>query len=65
MSSEPARTTKEQQPAGTTADTARSGPIEGQLNQRERELLTRAILEAEKKPRVAIEVGTWLGGGST
>jgi len=39
--------------------------IEGQLNARERELLTSAILKAEKKPRVAVEVGTWLGGGST
>lgn len=40
-------------------------PIEGQLNPRERELLTNAILQAAKKPQVAIEVGTWLGGGST
>jgi hypothetical protein len=39
--------------------------IEGQLNTAERELLMRAIKEAPVKPRVAIEVGTWLGGGST
>jgi hypothetical protein len=39
--------------------------IEGQLNTAERELLMRAIKEAPKKPQVAIEVGTWLGGGST
>jgi predicted O-methyltransferase YrrM len=47
------------------AGTAESQHIEGQLNARERELLTNAILNAAKKPRVAIEVGTWLGGGST
>jgi len=28
-------------------------------------LLTEAILKAAHKPRVALEVGTWLGGGST
>jgi predicted O-methyltransferase YrrM len=40
-------------------------PVEGQLNTQERELLTRAILEAPQHPQVAVEVGTWLGGGST
>jgi predicted O-methyltransferase YrrM len=40
-------------------------PIEGQLNPRERELLTNAILEARAPVKVAVEVGTWLGGGST
>jgi len=40
-------------------------PIEGQLNSKERELLTNAILQAPKPPKVAVEVGTWLGGGST
>lgn len=48
---------------------AAAGPapatIEGQLNPRERELLSNAILRADRKPRLAIEVGTWLGGGST
>lgn len=39
--------------------------IEGQLNATERRLLTEAILQASPKPRVAVEVGTWLGGGST
>lgn len=39
--------------------------IEGQLSAGERELLTRAITEASKPPQVVIEVGTWLGGGST
>jgi predicted O-methyltransferase YrrM len=39
--------------------------IEGQLNAAERELLTRTIRNAPKKPEVALEVGTWLGGGST
>jgi predicted O-methyltransferase YrrM len=48
-----------------TADPNRSEPIEGQLSARERELLTQAILGAPRPPRVALEVGTWLGGGST
>ncbi|MGO8926066.1 MAG: class I SAM-dependent methyltransferase [Limisphaerales bacterium] len=39
--------------------------IEGQLNETERRLITEAITKAAKKPLVAIEVGTWLGGGST
>lgn len=39
--------------------------IEGQLNPRERSFITNAILNAPVKPRVALEVGTWLGGGST
>jgi len=39
--------------------------IEGQLNAGERDFITRAILNATVKPRIAIEVGTWLGGGST
>lgn len=39
--------------------------IEGQLNETERGLITGAITGALTKPLVAIEVGTWLGGGST
>jgi predicted O-methyltransferase YrrM len=39
--------------------------IEGQLNAGERGFITNAILSAPKKPQVALEVGTWLGGGST
>jgi len=39
--------------------------IEGQLNATERRLITEAITGAAKKPLVAVEVGTWLGGGST
>ncbi len=39
--------------------------IEGQLNADERGFITGAILKAPKKPQVALEVGTWLGGGST
>jgi predicted O-methyltransferase YrrM len=39
--------------------------IEGQINAAERQLLTDSILKASKKPQVVIEVGTWLGGGST
>ena len=48
-----------------TIKSNQSQVIEGQLNQRERELLTEAILRAPKPPQVALEVGTWLGGGST
>lgn len=39
--------------------------IEGQLNVAERQLLTAAVLHATRKPQVVLEVGTWLGGGST
>jgi hypothetical protein len=39
--------------------------IQGQLNQAERQTLTNAVLRAPKKPRIVLEVGTWLGGGST
>jgi len=39
--------------------------IEGQLNATERRLLTEAITTSAVKPQVVIEVGTWLGGGST
>ncbi len=39
--------------------------IEGQLNATERRLITEAITGAAKRPEIAIEVGTWLGGGST
>jgi len=46
--------------AATTKDI-----IEGQLNAGERTFITNAILNAPAKPQVALEVGTWLGGGST
>jgi predicted O-methyltransferase YrrM len=39
--------------------------IAGQLNDEERRVLTDVILDAPKKPVVVLEVGTWLGGGST
>jgi len=39
--------------------------IQGQLNEAERRLLTEAITQAKTKPRIVVEVGTWLGGGST
>jgi len=38
---------------------------EGQLNALERDLLVNAILEARPAPKAVLEVGTWLGGGST
>lgn len=39
--------------------------IAGQLNPEERRIITAAISDAPRKPRVVLEVGTWLGGGST
>ena len=39
--------------------------VEGQLNQAERAVLVNAILEAQKPVNTVLEVGTWLGGGST
>jgi predicted O-methyltransferase YrrM len=39
--------------------------IDGQLNEQERRILTDAVLNAVPKPKVVLEVGTWLGGGST
>jgi predicted O-methyltransferase YrrM len=39
--------------------------IPGQLSATDRRLLTEAITLAPKKPEIVIEVGTWLGGGST
>lgn len=39
--------------------------IEGQLNAEERAFITKVILDAPAKPEVVVEVGTWLGGGST
>jgi hypothetical protein len=39
--------------------------IEGQLNSAERQILADSILKASNKPEVVVEVGTWLGGGST
>jgi predicted O-methyltransferase YrrM len=41
------------------------GSIEGQLNAEERRLLVDAIRTAQPKPKNTLEVGTWLGGGST
>jgi hypothetical protein len=39
--------------------------IEGQLSSAERRHIARALKEAEPKPKVCLEVGAWLGGGST
>lgn len=39
--------------------------IEGQLSTQERQLLTDTILNMPEKPQIVVEVGTWLGGGST
>lgn len=40
-------------------------PIQGQLNSTERKILIEYLLKGDKPPQIAIEVGTWLGGGST
>jgi predicted O-methyltransferase YrrM len=39
--------------------------IEGQLSTGERELLFSALTSSSRRPERVIEVGTWLGGGST
>lgn len=44
---------------------ASSVEISGQLNSEERRIITAAVLESEQKPKIVLEVGTWLGGGST
>ena len=40
-------------------------PTQGQLNTAERTILIEYLLKGDKPPEIAIEVGTWLGGGST
>jgi predicted O-methyltransferase YrrM len=37
----------------------------GQLNERECQILIATICDAATKPKIVLEVGTWLGGGST
>jgi predicted O-methyltransferase YrrM len=37
----------------------------GQLNERECQILISTICDAAQKPKIVLEVGTWLGGGST
>lgn len=39
--------------------------IDGQLSPEERAFISKTILDLEVKPEVVVEVGTWLGGGST
>lgn len=39
--------------------------VEGQLNSLEREILVKAIVDRAPKPQVVLEIGTYLGGGST
>ena len=39
--------------------------IAGQMNPQERRILQEAVLNTSTKPQVVLEVGTWLGGGST
>jgi len=38
---------------------------EGQLSSAERAHISRCIRDAARKPEICIEIGTWLGGGST
>lgn len=46
-------------------DISRLPVIDGQLSEQERAFITKVIREAPNKPQIAVEVGTWLGGGST
>ncbi len=39
--------------------------IDGQLSAGERDLLSHTIRNMPLKPKIVIEIGTWLGGGST
>ncbi len=39
--------------------------IAGQLNAEERRILVAAVCDAPIPPKIVLEVGTWLGGGST
>ena len=39
--------------------------IQGQLSSKERELLVDYLLKGGNPPQVIVEIGTWLGGGST
>jgi hypothetical protein len=39
--------------------------IQGQLSIIEREILVEYFLKSDESPLIAIEVGTWMGGGST
>src|SRR6266705_5323718 len=51
--------------AVTPSETAKQSWAGGQLNAKEREILIQAIVGAPVAPRTVLEVGTWLGGGST
>jgi predicted O-methyltransferase YrrM len=51
--------------AGNLTGAEAPTPIQGQLAPIERELIVATILDAPKKPKTVLEVGTWLGGGST
>lgn len=44
-----------------------NAPVEiaGQMNTEERRILREAVLTAARKPQAVVEIGTWLGGGST
>jgi predicted O-methyltransferase YrrM len=42
-----------------------AGEVAGQLNEAERRRLFEVVIQAPRAPRVVLEVGTWLGGGST
>jgi predicted O-methyltransferase YrrM len=39
--------------------------VQGQLSSTEKKILVEYLLKGDKPPQIAIEVGTWLGGGST
>ncbi len=39
--------------------------MQGQLSNVERKILVEYFLKSDDRPLIAIEVGTWMGGGST
>lgn len=52
-------------PVIATTSSISTSSVDGQLNDRERDLIRKYLVMGETPPMVALEVGTWLGGGST
>lgn len=63
--SNPTINSRMQNHSSSAAPSGTAEPIEGQLNAEERRILMAAVKDSPIKPRVVLEVGTWLGGGST
>jgi predicted O-methyltransferase YrrM len=52
-------------PITSKTSSASTSSVDGQLNSRERDLILQYLVMGETPPMIAVEVGTWLGGGST